>query len=69
MLKSQFHHLVLFHVFFSFSGNQNKSELTLTSTVSQTVQDVSFVAQALKAAGVVDARVITGSLKGALINV
>lgn len=47
----------------------NKSELTLTSTVSQTVQDVSFVAQALKAAGVVDACVITGSLKGALINV
>lgn len=47
----------------------NKSELTLTSTVSQAVQDVSFVAQALKAARVVDACVITGSLKGALINV
>lgn len=47
----------------------NKSELTLTSTVSQTVQDVSFVAQALKAARVVDACVITGSFKGALINV
>lgn len=63
MLKSQFHHHVVFHVFFSFS------ELTLTSTVSQTVQDVSFVAQALKAARVVDACVITGSLKGALVNV
>lgn len=39
------------------------------STVSQAVQDVSFVAQALKTARVVDAGVITGSLKGALINV
>lgn len=45
------------------------SEPTLTSTVSEAVQDVSLVAQALKAAGVVDAGVVTGSLEGALVNV
>lgn len=39
------------------------------STVSEAVQDVSLVAQALKAARVIDAGVVTGSLKGALINV
>lgn len=45
------------------------AEPTLTSTVSEAVQDVSLVAQALKAAGVVDAGVVAGSLEGALINV
>lgn len=41
----------------------------LTSTVSEAVQDVSLVAQALKAAGVVDAGVVAGPLEGALVNV
>lgn len=42
---------------------------TLTSTVSEAVQDVALVAQALKAARVVDAGVVAGSLKGALVDV
>lgn len=37
--------------------------------MGEAVHDVSLVAQALEAAGVVDAGVVTGSLKGALINV
>lgn len=45
------------------------AEPTLTSTVSEAVQDVSLVAQALKAAGVVDAGVVAGPLEGALVNV
>ena len=35
----------------------------------EAVQDVSLVAQALEAARVVDAGVVAGSLKGALVNV
>lgn len=42
---------------------------TLTSAVSEAVQDVALVAQALEAARVVDAGVVTGSLEGALVNV
>lgn len=41
----------------------------LTSAVSEAVQDVALVAQALEAARVVDAGVVTGSLEGALVNV
>lgn len=41
----------------------------LTSAVSQAVQDVAFVAQALEAAGVVDARVVARPLEGALIDI
>lgn len=41
----------------------------LTSAVSQAIQDVAFVAQALEAAGVVDARVVARPLKGALIDI
>lgn len=41
----------------------------LTSAVSEAIQDVALVAQALEAARVVDAGVITGSLEGALVNV
>lgn len=37
--------------------------------MSEAVQDVAFVADALKAAGVVDAGVITGPLERALVNV
>ena len=42
---------------------------SLTSTVSEAVQDVTLVAQALKAAWVVDAGVVAGSLEGALVDV
>lgn len=41
----------------------------LTSAVSQAVQDEAFVAQALEAAGVVDARVVAGPLEEALVDV
>lgn len=41
----------------------------LTSAVSEAVQDVALVTQALEAAGVVDAGVVTGSLEGALVDV
>lgn len=41
----------------------------LTSAVSEAVQDVALVAEALEAAGVVDAGVVTGPLEGALVNV
>lgn len=51
------------------SSHFHVSEQTLTSAVSEAVQDVSLLAQALKAAGVVDAGVVAGSLKGALVNV
>lgn len=37
--------------------------------MSQAVQDEAFVAQALVAAGVVDARVVAGPLKGALVDI
>lgn len=37
--------------------------------MSEAVQDVSLVAQALEAARVVDAGVVAGSFKGALVNV
>lgn len=45
------------------------TEQALTSTVREAVQDVALVAQALKAAGVVDAGVVAGPLEGALVNV
>lgn len=45
------------------------SAWTLTSTVCEAVEDVSLVAQALEAAGIVDAGVVAGPLKGALIDV
>lgn len=41
----------------------------LTSAVSEAVQDVALVAEALEAAGVVDAGVVAGPLEGALVNV
>lgn len=41
----------------------------LTSAVSEAIQDVSLVAQALKAAGIVDTGVVAGPLKGALVDV
>lgn len=44
-------------------------ERPLTSTVSEAVQDVALVAKTLKAARVVDADVVTCSLKGAFIDV
>lgn len=50
-------------------GQWDCTEHNLTSTVSEAVQDVSLVAQALEAARVVDAGVVTGSLEGALVNV
>lgn len=37
--------------------------------MSQAIQDEAFVAQALKAARVVDARVVAGPLKGALVDI
>lgn len=58
-----------FHVLLPCSGHWDRSEVTLTYTVSKAVQDVSLFAQTLKAARVVDAGVVTGSLKGALVNV
>lgn len=45
------------------------TEQALTSTVREAVQDVALVAQALKAAGVVDAGVVARPLEGALVNV
>lgn len=39
------------------------------STVCQAIQDISLVAETLEAAGGVDARVVTGSVKGALVNI
>lgn len=42
---------------------------TLTSAVGEAVEDVALVAQALEAAGVVDARVVAGPLEGALVDV
>lgn len=47
----------------------DSSEQTLTSAVGEAVHYVSLVAQALEAARVVDAGVVTGSLEGALVNV
>lgn len=45
------------------------TEQALTSAVREAVQDVALVAQALEAAGVVDAGVVAGPLEGALVNV
>lgn len=41
----------------------------LTSAVREAVEDVAFVAVALEAAGGVDAEVVAGSVKGALVDV
>lgn len=42
---------------------------SLTSAVGEAVQDVALVAEALEAAGVVDAGVVAGPLEGALVDV
>lgn len=45
------------------------SLVMLTSAVSEAIQDVSLVAQALKAARIVDTGVVAGPFKGALVDV
>lgn len=46
-----------------------KVQAVLTSTVCEAVEDVAFIAEALEASGRVDAEMVAGAVKGALVNV
>lgn len=69
--RSQKQHFEIFfrneNIFRSLAGAGQRC--WLTSAVGEAVEHVAFVTVALEAAGGVDAEVVTGSVKGALVNV